>query len=566
VNVSRARPGVEPLETRLVPSGVDVVSGDPKDWPMYNHDLEGTRSNPAETRLSPATVGGLHTEWSFPTLGQVAGTPAVVGDRVYAADASGTAYALDRDGHLIWSSHVAGPVTASALVTNRTVIFGDLGGTVYGLDVDTGAERWSVRPNPHPFASIFGSPTMVGHDVAIGIASIEELVALTPGYVPTFRGSVVLLDPSDGRVVWQTYTVSDAESAAGASGAGVWSTPTYDRPSNTLYVTSGNNYSDPTNGLSDAIIALDAATGRVRWANQRTQDDDWNFSFPNTGEHVDFDFGDSAQIYRVGGRKVVGAGQKSGFYHVVDAATGATVNQVQVSPGGELSGLFADSAVAGGVVYANTSDWPNGFQGGAPVEGGLSAIAGDGSCELWHFHTPFSPNISGTAVANGVVYFQSVLNGNLYALDARTGALLATVATGGQASGPSISRGQVYLGLGNVFALLANLQNVLPGAIVALGVDDGGHGHGRSDDSSDDQFGQDPSSPAGESNRDHSDGGADAGRRRGLQADRVESPSLASLMAAMTDGQAPSSLNPTFHGVRLKPVELDAAPEWWELS
>ena len=117
VNVSRARPGVEPLETRLVPSGVDVVSGDPKDWPMYNHDLEGTRSNPAETRLSPATVGGLHTEWSFPTLGQVAGTPAVVGDRVYAADASGTAYALDRDSR---KAALAGFLKrASALIWRR---------------------------------------------------------------------------------------------------------------------------------------------------------------------------------------------------------------------------------------------------------------------------------------------------------------------------------------------------------------------------------------------------------------------------------------------------------------
>ncbi|MCI0364710.1 MAG: hypothetical protein L0219_12585, partial [Phycisphaerales bacterium] len=45
-------------------SGVDVVSGDPKDWPMYNHDSEGTRCNTAENILGPNTVAGLEVLWS----------------------------------------------------------------------------------------------------------------------------------------------------------------------------------------------------------------------------------------------------------------------------------------------------------------------------------------------------------------------------------------------------------------------------------------------------------------------------------------------------------------------
>jgi polyvinyl alcohol dehydrogenase (cytochrome) len=461
------------LEDRLALSGINVVSGDPNDWPMYNHDIRGTRWDSAETRLSPDNVGGLKVQWTFATKAVVAGTPAVVEDRIYAADASGTAYALRRDGSLIWSSQVAGPVTDSLLVTNRTVIFGDLAGFIYGLDVNTGAELWKVRPNPHPTASIFGSATMVGPFVAIGIASVEELVAgQIPGYKPSFRGSVVLLDPADGRVVWQTYTITDAENAAGAAGAGVWSTPTYDRASDTIYVTTGNNYTEATTGTSDAIIALDADNGQVRWINQFTKSDSWNFSFPPSDANADFDFGDSPQIYRVDGRKVVGAGQKSGFYHVVDAATGADINpnQIQVEQGSQLGGLFADSAVAHGVVFANTSHWPAGFLGGAPISGGLAAIAGDGKKELWKYTTPL-PNISGVAVANDVVYFQSI-DGNLYALDAKDGSLLARVATGGQSSGPAVSRGRIYLGTGDALHLVADLQHPGPGSIVALGLDD----------------------------------------------------------------------------------------------
>jgi polyvinyl alcohol dehydrogenase (cytochrome) len=471
---------LEVLEDRTVPTGhgpvshpVDVVSSDPNDWPMYNHDVAGTRFNPAEHQVGPENVGGLKVQWTFPTRAVVAGTPAVVGEHIYAADASGTVYALNRDGSLLWSSQVAGPVTASVLVTNRSIIFGDLSGFIYGLDVTTGALRWKVRPNAHPTAAVFSSPTMVGNDVAIGVASVEEVVAAKiPGYQPSFRGSLVLLDPSDGQVLWQTYTVTDAESSQGGAGAGIWSTPAYDRESNTIYVSTGNQYSKPNVAMSDALIALNASNGRVRWVNQFNHSDAWNFSFPPTPDEADFDFGDSPKVYRVDGREVVGAGQKSGFYHVVDAATGADVNPglIQVQHGGQLSGLFANGAEARGVAFANTSYWPSGFSGGAPRSGSLVAIAGDGRHELWAYPTPL-PDLSGVAVANNVVYFQSI-DGNLYALDARTGAELAQVATGGQSSGPAVSRGHLYLGIGNAFALLADLQHPPPGAIIALGAED----------------------------------------------------------------------------------------------
>jgi polyvinyl alcohol dehydrogenase (cytochrome) len=476
---------LEVLEDRTVPSGlgVNVVPGDPQDWPMYNHDPAGSRDNFAEHILSPATVGGLQVKWTFPTHGPIAGTPAVVHDRVYAADATGVVYALDRDGHELWETQLTvGPtfshvkVTASALVTNRTVIIGDLAGQIHGLDVDTGKEIWTVRPNPHPFASIWGSPTMVGNDVAIGTASYEEFIApFIPNYHPSFRGSVLLLDPATGNVIWQTSTISAEESAAGSAGAAIWSTPTYDQATNTIYVTTGNNYSEPTTVTSDAFMALDAATGAIKWVNQRTHDDVWTFAFGDSSEaHPDFDIGDSPKIYKLGGETVVSAGQKSGFFHVLDAATGAQVNPpIQLAPNGTVGGLFADAAYADGVVYANGTDWPGLLTGQPPNRGILSAVAADGSHELWHFNTPHSPNISGVAVANGVVYFQSMLNGMFYALDAKTGTLLAQVATGGQSSGPAVSRGQIYLGTGDSsFPFLNPTLPLGPGSIEALGIPD----------------------------------------------------------------------------------------------
>jgi outer membrane protein assembly factor BamB len=52
-------------------------------------------------------------------------------------------------------------------------------------------------------------------------------------------------------------------------------------------------------------------------------------------------------------------------------------------------------------------------------------------------------------VANGVVYFTAVASGKLVALDAATGAVLREVEVGPVWSGPSVSRGRVYVGSGN---------------------------------------------------------------------------------------------------------------------
>jgi polyvinyl alcohol dehydrogenase (cytochrome) len=430
------------LEDRLVPSAAGI---DPNDWPMYNYNPQGTRDNVAEHILSPTTVGDLQVKWTFPTHGPITGTPAVVNDHVYAADEAGYVYALDRTGHELWETQLQVgqtfsnvKVTASILVTNGTLVIGDQSGRIHGLDATTGVEKWSIDPNPNPFAAIYGSATLVGNDVAIGTSSNEWIgLATIPGYVPTFRGSLVLLDPANGHVIWQTFTISAADSAAGAAGAPIWSTPTYDPATGTIYTTTGNNYTDPTTSTSDSFFAIDARTGAVKWSNQRTSGDDWTVLYGDSSpQHPDYDLGDSPQVYQVGGRTVVAAGQKSGFFHVLDAATGAQVSPpLQLAPGGTVGGLFADSAYADGVDYTNGSDWPGVFAGQAPNLGVLSAVAADGSHELWHFYTPGSPDLSGVAVANGVVYFQSMLDGTLYALDAKTGALLAQVKTGGETSG-----------------------------------------------------------------------------------------------------------------------------------
>jgi polyvinyl alcohol dehydrogenase (cytochrome) len=262
-----------------------TASFDLSDWPMYNHDVLGARFNFAEYQLNRANVGSLKVKWIYSTAGDVYGTPAVVGNYIYAGDVSATFYALTHDGKLVWSTKVNAPITASALVTGGVIVFGDQAGYIYGLDRENGTIKWSVRPNPHPYAAIYGSAILANGQVVIGISSNEEALEGTPACC-SFRGSVVSLDPTNGTVEWQTYLISDAESKAGASGASVWSTPTYD--GRRIYVTTGNNYTAPATGTSDAFVALDPRTGEIIWVRQTVKGDI---------DNIDADFGDSPQVY-----------------------------------------------------------------------------------------------------------------------------------------------------------------------------------------------------------------------------------------------------------------------------
>jgi polyvinyl alcohol dehydrogenase (cytochrome) len=460
---------VAPSRTHAQDSGDHGDGACEADWPMYNHDREGTRANAAENKLRTNNVAGLHVKWQFNTPAPVSGTPVVMDNMVYAGDMSGGFYALKSDGHLIWSAQLQGAVTASAMVTGKTVVVGDIGGNLYGLNRKTGAVVWTTRPDAHPLASIWGSATKVGKYAAIGVASNEEKAAADPSYkCCSTRGSLQVFNPDTGAVIWKSFTISNAEQALGASGASIWSSPTYDSARQLIYVTTGNNFSQPTTKTSDAIMAFDASTGAVRWVNQRHANDEWNFRFPASPEHPDADFGDSPQVYNLAnGHRVVGAGQKNGFYHVVDAATGALVGQNQFEVGGTLGGLFADTAVSNGVVFANGVNWPEpGVK--PPVGGDLIALAGDASHELWRFKTD-APNVAGVAVANSVVYFTSSFTQKLYGLHAVTGAKLVEVQIGASDSGPSVSRGQVYVGVGDAISVAFG-AGPSTGGIVALGL------------------------------------------------------------------------------------------------
>lgn len=373
-------------------SAAATLTTSSEDWSGWQHDARGTRFNPAETQITPSTVGNLKLKWSFVfpnTDGSNGSQPAVVGDTVYVGSRDGKFFALDRStGEVKWSfdvGQIAGPSTAdnpNALrdgpaVANGMVIFGDHRGFLYALDANTGALKWHNQLSTHATATITSSPLVWNGRVYVGVASSEEQAAANASYsCCTFRGQLVALDLATGNTDWRYFTVpqptqvgttSDGVSEFAPAGAGVWSSPVVDPSTGTVVFATGNNYSG-TEGDSDSVIAVDAATGGLKWKQQLTNSDIWTVGClePTDQPHcpgladgtaLDYDFGAAPNIFTVNGRTLVGVGQKTGVYHTFDIHTGAIVWQQQLSvpqPNGGKSGIQWGSSYDGQRLYVAT--------------------------------------------------------------------------------------------------------------------------------------------------------------------------------------------------------------------
>jgi polyvinyl alcohol dehydrogenase (cytochrome) len=341
--------------------------GSAANWRMWQGDLQGTRFNPSERKLSPDTVGRLKLKWAF-TYPRIPGArtgsqPAIVDGVLYVGAPDAKFRAMDaKTGAGKWVfdlTTVAGPVSDSnldmvrdgAAVAGGTVYFGDGRGYVYALNKDTGRLIWSARPDPDPSAWLTSSPLVYEGRVYIGMSSTEAQQAGNPNYACCrFRGNMVALDGRTGAVVWRHYIVPPPTKVgtwpSGAakyapSGGAVWSSPAVDPGSGTLYFGTGQNYTGEAGDI-DSVLALNARTGAVRWKRQLAFPDTYTMAciLPNPGDYcpshgkgtaLDNDFGASPNVVRVGHRTLVTIGQKGGVFHAFDAATGRTVWQTRLS-------------------------------------------------------------------------------------------------------------------------------------------------------------------------------------------------------------------------------------------
>jgi len=460
------------LTAATAPAGVGSRGSDGSpgttagDWPGWQKDLRGTRYNADETEITPSTVAGLTLKWSFifPEVkdGAPASQPAVVGHTLYMGWGDGSIYALDaRTGETLWVSDRAATAGAAVqtgpAIAEGKVIFGDNQGSLHALDAGTGRPVWSVRVGEHETAVISSSPLVFEGNVYVGVVNGEEAKASNPGYpCCTARGQFVSVSLATGSVRWRRYTLPPAERAGSwpsgeakyePSGAGVWSSPAIDPVSRTVFYGTANNFTGTT-GDHDSVIALDVDTGALRWKRQITHPDAWTVGCIRPIEHhlpvehcagmadgtnLDWDFGSSPNVFTASGRTLVGIGQKSGFYHAFDAATGQIVWQRQMSyaqHNGGSGGILWGSAFDGRRLYVAT--WlgkPGTLFGLDPATGEIlwrtpnpadgcttgGAAAHSGACSL--------ANMAAVTATPGLVY-EGGMDGKMRIYRAQDGAIV----------------------------------------------------------------------------------------------------------------------------------------------
>jgi polyvinyl alcohol dehydrogenase (cytochrome) len=388
-------------------------------WNGWSPTPDNARFQPAERAgLRAAQVPRLELEWAFGYAGDVTAfaAPTVLDGQVFVGSAAGLVQALRADsGCLLWTFQADGPVRAAPLAVSRdgrqVLLFGDLVGWFYAVDAATGTLVWKTRIETHDSTRLTAAAAVHDGVVYVPVSSWEESRAGDPAYpCCTFRGSVVALRVQDGTRLWQTYMTDvprelgkngTGAPLSGPSGAAIWSTPTIDASRGLLYVTTGDNYTEPATPTSDAVLALALADGRIVWTKQLTAGDAYNGSCGRDHRSncpfesgPDVDFGSSAILLR-GGERLL-AGQKSGIVYALDAVReGAILWQTRVGEGGLNGGVQWGMATDGEYVYAATSDVGRTRWAGDAFDtrryvldpkqgGGLTALrVADGS-RVWH--------------------------------------------------------------------------------------------------------------------------------------------------------------------------------------
>lgn len=487
-------------------------------WLSWGNGVENSRFQPeSEGRLTAADLPRLKLKWAFgyANVASARAQPIVAGGRLFAASENRDVYSLDpKTGCTYWnfqaiagvrSALSIGPYKTADGKTGTAVFFGDQRANAYALDAQTGKQIWTTRVDTHPAAGVTGAPVVHDGRMHVPVQGIgEEGQGAHNNYACcSFRGNVTTLDVNTGKVLWKTYTVGenkprgktkDGVQTFGPAGGGIWSSPTVDVRRKLLYVATGNGYADPPQPTTNAIIAMDLATGAIKWVQQVLANDVWAMGCQAKNPDnpacpavmgPDFDFSAApALIHAKSGRDLLVLPQKSGVAHALDPDnSGKIVWQYTFGKGSGLGGQWGTTS-NGEIAYFGVADLLT------PTPGGMHAVNLEDGKPLWK--VPPQKKLCGdafgcssgqggalTSIPGAVL--NSGMDGGIRAYSAKDGSILwlfdtnrefTTVngvrARGGSMDGPGpvVVGGMVYVNSG-YGGLIGNPGNVL----LAFGID-----------------------------------------------------------------------------------------------
>ena len=272
------------------------------DWPTYGRDPGGTKYSPLD-QITPANVAKLAPAWTWHSNeppGTWEETPIVINHVMYLATQKNRVLALDADtGRELWSFDPKTPRVSE----HRGVSFwpgdGNNGPRVVlataarliELDAKTGKPandfgdngevnlRAGITDNyPRAHYSITSPPAIYKDLIIVGPSTQEG-----PSKGPS--GDPRAFDARTGKVVWRFHTVpqpgepgNDTWGPDGwkdRSGPSAWGDMTIDSKKGLVFMPIGNpadNYyggdRPGTNLYANCIVALEAATGKLKWYYQ----------------------------------------------------------------------------------------------------------------------------------------------------------------------------------------------------------------------------------------------------------------------------------------------------------
>jgi polyvinyl alcohol dehydrogenase (cytochrome) len=352
----------------------------------WGNDTSNSRFAP-QGGLTATDVPKLKLKWAFGYAGITTARvqPAMAGGKLFVASDNAELNALDpKTGCVYWtfkaefgvrSALTVGPYKNGAQ-TGYAVFFGDQKANAYAVDTITGRQIWKRKVEEYPAAAITGAPAIQDGKVFVPVQGLTEEGSGGRGATPCckFRGSLSALNADTGVIIWKTYTVDEpklrgtntrsGQEAWGPAGGAIWSPPTVDMRRRSVYVSTGNAYADPPQPMTDAIIAMDIDTGKVKWSYQATANDNWlggcgarsggNPGCPET-QGPDHDFSAPPILATVNNRQVLVTPQKSGMAHALDPETGDVVWKYRFGQGSGLGGVWG-AAADGQNIYFGVGD------------------------------------------------------------------------------------------------------------------------------------------------------------------------------------------------------------------
>ncbi len=326
--------------TAVTPARLAKGTADDSGWVMYGGSYDNGRYSPLAD-INRKNVKDLAASWIFQTgvAGQLEAAPIVADGVLYLTAAFNNVYALDaKSGEILWHYEhqmpgdlraCCGPTNRGVAIAGDTLYMATLDARLVALDRASGKVLWNVVLDDYKQGySATAAPLVVNNLAIIGSAGGEYGA----------RGFIDAYDLKTGKRVWRRYTVPLAgepgvETWAGDSwktgGGPPWNTGTYDAKTKLVFWATGNPSPDwngdsreGDNLYTNSVLALDPATGAMKWYFQFTPHDVWDYDATNGIVVTDLNIGGKDQ-------HVVVQANRNGYVYVLDAASGKFIHGSQ---------------------------------------------------------------------------------------------------------------------------------------------------------------------------------------------------------------------------------------------